>query len=354
MYPQDYQPRVSLLRPLLIALAALGVLVLSAPWPPSPVMSRWAGAPVIVASAPDAAATTAAPAPPAIVGMAVPLVLGLDRYNQASQLIDAAANQLVSYYRRTLPSGGTLVYFVITLDPRVHIEVINADGATPGSDASGDTIWADRQPHLATVAEMAGAPYALRDGQAPLAAMAFGFHGAQRTSDEGSVVINGTVRRVNAGRAAVCITREYTASIGLLDAAQLQGCAQANGAGPVILWRGKIAHPDVAAATDTLLPFNPLGEDFALIDWRRMIYAGTYPKTAVGVGTHEDGTTFLVFATSYGTTGVELAGQLKAMGCSDALGGDDDTSTQAVWRGAQVQPGTVRKVPDALAVYIRP
>ncbi|MFN8569839.1 MAG: phosphodiester glycosidase family protein [Kouleothrix sp.] len=85
-----------------------------------------------------------------------------------------------------------------------------------------------------------------------------------------------------------------------------------------------------------------------------MIYAGTYPKTAVGVGTHEDGTTFLVFATSYGTTGVELAGQLKAMGCSDALGGDDDTSTQAVWRGAQVQPGTVRKVPDALAVYIRP
>jgi len=41
------------------------------------------------------------------------------------------------------------------------------------------------------------------------------------------------------------------------------------------------------------------------------------------------------------------------MGCSAALGGDDDTSTQAVWRGAVLQPRNVREVPDAVAVYVR-
>jgi hypothetical protein len=49
--------------------------------------------------------------------------------------------------------------------------------------------------------------------------------------------------------------------------------------------------------------------------------------------------------------GVELARQLKAMGCTDALGGDDDTSTQAVWRGQPTQPRAVRPVPDAIGVW---
>jgi hypothetical protein len=56
---------------------------------------------------------------------------------------------------------------------------------------------------------------------------------------------------------------------------------------------------------------------------------------------------------SYNVGGVELAAQLKAMGCTEALGGDDDTSTQAVWRGAPVRQGAVQEVPDALAVYVR-
>jgi hypothetical protein len=56
---------------------------------------------------------------------------------------------------------------------------------------------------------------------------------------------------------------------------------------------------------------------------------------------------------SYGVRGVELAEQLRAMGCADALGGDDDSSTQAVWRGAPVVSRLVGEVPDAVAVYMR-
>lgn len=356
MYPHDYRPRGGLWLPLLVALAALGVLLLAFPAPRPAVLSRWVASQAMIASVPKIIETALAqPAAPAtIVGMALPQTVGLDAYNQASQLVDTAADGLVSHYRRALPGGGTLVYFVAQLDARVHVEVLNADGATPASDAAGDTIWADRQRHLATVADMARAPYALRDGQPPIAAMAFGFHGDARTSDEGTVVISGTLHRVNAGRAAVCITRDRAARIGLFDAAALGECEQANGAGPVILLDGKVANPAVAEPNDSFVPFNPLGEDFVQLDWRRKIYDGRYPKTAVGVGTRPDGATFLVLATSYGATGVELAGQLKAMGCSDALGGDDDTSTQAVWRGEQVQPGAVRAVPDALAIYLRP
>ena len=87
--------------------------------------------------------------------------------------------------------------------------------------------------------------------------------------------------------------------------------------------------------------------------WRRKIYTGPYPKSVVGVGTRADGGSYLVMLTSYGVAGVEVARQLKAMGCTEALGGDDDTSTQAVWRGTPVAGGNVRPVPDALAVYLR-
>jgi hypothetical protein len=359
MYPYDYRPRGSLLRPLLVALVALGVLGFVFFLPQRPVISSWVGAQAAfqvkqVATVISAAAAPVgnAPAAPGIVGEAVPQTIGLERYNAASQQVDVVADGLAGHYRRTLPSGATLVYFVVQLGPRVHIEVLNADGATPGSDPSGDTVWTDGKQHLATVAEMVAAPYALRDGKPPLAAMAFGFHGAARTSDEGTVVINGTVHRVNAGRAALCITPDNQARLGLFDAAALKECAQANGAGPIILLAGKVANPAADAPSDTFVPFNPLNEDFVQLDWRKKIYTGTYPKTAVGVGTNERGA-FVVFATSYGATGLELAGQLKAMGCTDALGGDDDTSTQAVWRGQPAQPGSPRKVPDALAVYVR-
>ncbi len=73
----------------------------------------------------------------------------------------------------------------------------------------------------------------------------------------------------------------------------------------------------------------------------------------VGVGTREDGRSYLVMLVSYGISGVDLAEQLRAMGCTAALGGDDDTSTQAVWRGQRIRQGNVREVPDALGVFVR-
>jgi hypothetical protein len=354
MYPRDAQTSGNFLRALLVALSIILAIAFAFPWPSRPVISRWAGPQAIFAAVPNLIVTAAeSDAPAEIVGLAAPQAPSLDRYNQASQLVDTDPSQHVSYYRRDLPGGGILAYFVVQLSEYVHIEVLNADGATPGSDASGDTIWTDGQPHLATVAEIVQAPYAARDGLTLLGAMAFGFHGDVRTSDEGSVVINGEIRRVNPGRAALCITRDGRAEIGRYDAKALEQCEQAIGAGPVVLWQGKIANPAVTSETSQFLPFNPLNEDFVLLDWRRKIYSGNYPKSVIGIGTEVNGTPYLIMVTSYGVTGVDLAGQLKAMGCSAALGGDDDTSTQAVWRGAVLQPRNVREVPDAVAVYVR-
>ena len=103
----------------------------------------------------------------------------------------------------------------------------------------------------------------------------------------------------------------------------------------------------------TTVPFNPLGEDFVQLDWRKTVYNGGYPKTVIGVGTHADGRAYLVMLISEGVTGLDLAEQLKELGCTDAIGGDDDSSTQAVWRAAPVQSHSPRTVPDALAVYLR-
>src|SRR6266545_1779193 len=378
-YGPQSRSRASLLAMLGLQAAFVFVLVLTAgmsterafisPWlgPPAALAAParlLTSTPVAEATAPTAApAQVAPPAPstasgprsdplqPAMPAPAAPDPDALDRYTRESQLVDAGADGRVRYYHRDLASGA-LDYFVVQLDSQVHVEVINADGATPGSDATGDTIWTDGQRHLASVAEMAGAPYARRDGLEPLAAIAFGFHGDERTSDEGSVVINGEVKRVNPGRAALCISGDGMARIGLFDASALQGCQQAIGAGPVILWDRKIANPDVASAIDTFVPFNPLGEDFVQIDWRRRIYSGLYPKTAVGVGPRAGGRSYLVMAVSDGVAGIDLAAQLKAMGCTAALGGDDDGSTQAVWRGAPIQSRAVNEVPDALAVYV--
>jgi hypothetical protein len=149
------------------------------------------------------------------------------------------------------------------------------------------------------------------------------------------------------------VTSAGTAKIGLFDASALGECAQAIGGGPVILWHGKIANPAVNAETDRYLPFNPLDEDFVQLDWRKQVYSGSYPKSVIGIGTHADGRTYLVMLISQGISGLDLAEQLKALGCTDALGGDDDSSTQALWRGASVQSHSPRTVPDALAVYLK-
>jgi hypothetical protein len=335
---------------LLGLLAASACLLLI--WPSQssrPFLSRWSGG---VAALPVAAAEPQSSATTALVLQATPDPSALESYNQGSLLQDADPSGRVRFYRRDV-AGGSIAYFVVTLDQQVHLEVINADGATPGSDASGDTIWLDGQKHLATVAQMAQAPYATRTGMSLLGAMAFGFHGDARTSDEGSVVINGKLLRANSGRAALCVTKDSKAMIGLFDASALGKCDQAIGGGPVILWKGKIANPAVGAATDRYLPFNPLGEDFVQLDWRKQVYSGSYPKTVIGTGTHADGRAYLVMLISNGVGGLDVAEQLKALGCTDALGGDDDSSTQAVWRGAPVHSHSPRTVPDALGVYLR-
>jgi hypothetical protein len=350
MYTQGSQPLRNFVW-LLGLLAASGFMLFI--WPPQagrPFLSRWSGG--VVAQPVAAAADVQPNAPPALVIQATPDPSALESYNQSSLLQDADPSGRVRFYRRNV-AGGSIAYFVVTLDQQVHLEVINADGATPGSDATGDTIWTDGQKHLATVAQMAQAPYAARAGMSLLGAMAFGFHGDARTSDEGTVVINGTLLRANPGRSALCVTSDGQAKIGLFDANALGECEQAIGGGPVILWRGKIANPAVAAKTDRYLPFNPLGEDFVQLDWRQKVYSGSYPKTVIGTGTHADGRAYLVMLISNGVGGLDLAEQLKALGCTDALGGDDDSSTQAVWRGASVQSHSPRTVPDALGVYLR-
>src|SRR5262249_44719871 len=114
----------------------------------------------------------------------------LEAYNQASMLQESAAGGRVRFYHRDLPDGGTLAYFVVQLGDQVRVALINADGATPGTDATGDTKWADGQQHLATVEEMVQAPYVARPDMTLLGALAFGFHGDVRTSDEGTVAID--------------------------------------------------------------------------------------------------------------------------------------------------------------------
>jgi hypothetical protein len=349
MYPQASQPLRKFTWLLGVLAASMVILFVWPPQPGRPFISPWSGRaapPVAAAASAQQVATTA------IVVQATPDPSPLESYNQSSLLQDADPSGRIRFYRRNV-AGGSIAYFVVTLDQQVHLEVINADGATPGSDTSGDTIWTDGQKHLATVAQMAEAPYAARAGMSLLGAMAFGFHGDARTSDEGSVVINGKLLRANPGRAALCLTSDGQAKIGLFDAGALGQCDQAIGGGPVILWRGKIANPAVGAETDSYLPFNPLGEDFVQLDWRKQVYSGGYPKTVIGVGTHADGSPYLVMMISDGVGGLDLAEQLKGLGCTDALGGDDDSSTQAVWRGAAVQSHSPRSVPDALGVYLR-
>lgn len=341
-----------------LAIFAVVYLVVQFVQTPATVPSRWS-LPAAIAQVAGGGEGLRGAAEPLVGAMqpqapaALPAAERLAAFNAASALQESAGEGRVELYRRGMPGGGELVYAVARLDEAVQVAVINADGATPGSDATGDTIWTDGQQHLAPVAEMAAAPYAVREGMELLWAMAFGFHGAVRTSNEGSVVIDGVIYRVNAGRAALCIDPSQRASIGLFSAEQLAGCQQAIGGGPVILWEGKVANPEVVAPSGEFIPFNPLGEDFVQLDWRIKVYSGGYPKTAVCVGELPDGRSFLVLANSSGVVGVEFARALRDMGCHSALGGDDDTSTQAVWRGQPLWQRQQRPVPDALAVYLR-
>lgn len=337
---------------ILLAPLALLAFVLGSGQSRGPVLSRWS------------VAASSAASKGGLVGQAEPLVAvaqpvaafpgGLQQfeaYSAGSALQESVADGRVRFYRRAV-GGGELAYIVAMLDEQVRVAPITADGAVPASDETGDTIWADRGRHLRTVAEMVAAPYAQREGMELLGAMAFSYHGDARTSPEGSVVIDGVVHRVNAGRGTLCIAPDGTARIGKLNAEELASCAQAIGGGPVIVWGGKLANPDVAAETAEFLPFNPLNEDFVQLAWRVKIYRGLYPKTAVCVGDQPDGRSFVVLANSTGISGLELAAALRDMGCHSALGGDDDTSTQATWRGQPVW-GVGRAVPDALGVYVR-
>jgi hypothetical protein len=246
---------------------------------------------------------------------------------------------------------GSIDYMVVMLDAKTHVEVLTADGATLGSDATGDTIWVDGGRHLHTVEEISRAPSAQRPGMILLGAMAFGFHGAERAADEGTVVINGTLQRINAGRGVLCIHADRTVELGLFDTRTINTCQQAAGAGPIVMVGGKVAHPGVSTETAEFVPFNPYSEDFVQLDWRKQIYTGDYPKTIIGIGRHVDGRNYLVFLNSVGIDGVEAVRQLKAMGCSEAIGGDDDTSTQLVWRGNQIGSRKVRAVPSAIGIY---
>jgi len=298
-------------------------------------------------------------APPAVTGQAYAILTpntpgssALESYNQSSTLVETAANGSVRLFKRDL-AGGSIAYIVVLLDGQTHLEVLTADGATLGSDATGDTIWTDHAQHLRSVEEMVQAPTATRTGMTLLGAMAFGFHGAERTSDEGTVVINNQIQRINPGRAAICIRPDGKTAISVFNARQAKGCAQAAGAGPVVLARGKIANPAIMSETAEFVPFNPLREDFTQLDWRKTVFTGDYPKTMVGIGRHTNGHDYVVLMVSYNLNGIEATKQLQAMGCSEAIGGDDDTSTQLVWRGSQVVPRTVRRVPTAIAVYTK-
>lgn len=336
---------------LIIAVGAVAIFLTIQP--PKPIMSRWNAASAGAQAIGGEARAEAAPAP--LGGVAQPFGSGqamLESYAQASALREDVGGGQVRMFQRDV-AGGALDFVVVRLGGAAQVAVVNADGATPASDAGGDTVWADGQRHLRTVQEMAAAPYAARPGRELLGAMAFGFHGDVRTSDEGSVVIDGKVLRSNPGRATLCIGERGAASIGMLSTKALGECQQAIGGGPVILWEGRVASTDVDSVQGDLVPFNPLGEDFVLLDWRKHIYTGTFPKTAACVGLLDSGESYLVLANATNMVGVDMAHQLRDMGCYAALGGDDDTSTQLVWRGQLVREKTIRPVPDAIAVYIR-
>ncbi len=324
---------------------------------PAPVLSRWSPGDLPTAETGLRAIARPVVAPEEAERRArsfvnVPGDATLEAFTAASTLNDSAANGAVRFYTRLLPDGGRLDFVVVVLTEGVQPTVITANGATLGSDANGDTIWVDGQRHLQTVQAMATAPHAARPGRELVAALAFGFHGAERTADEGTVVIDGVVQRVNPWRSTLCIGPDRSATLNFFDPRSILQCEQAAGAGPVILWRGKIVNPDVLSETEEFLPYNPLGEDFVQLDYRIETYRSVRPKTAIGTGMLADGSFYLVLMNARNTTGLVMARALRDLGCFDASGGDDGSSTQMVWRGRPVADLVGREVPSAVAVYV--
>jgi hypothetical protein len=335
---------------LLVAVISITALFAFGQGQQAPILSSWPG-PLELGGA---AGITGEAAP--IAGEAVAVRPGtalLERYNQESALQEEVAGGGVRFYRRAMPGGGSLAYFVVMLDEDVRVRLVNADGATPGSDATGDTTWLGGGLHLATVHEMATAGYAARPGETLVGAANFSFFGA-RTSSEGTVMVDGAIHRVNPWRAALCVTPGGRAEIGLFNEAKLRqlGCEQAFGAGPVFLWEGRVVNPEVSKADEEFTTFNPLNENFAQLEDRVRFYLDASPKTAVGVGMREDGRSYLVIATTAGVPGIELARHMRGMGCTAVLGADSGSSTQMVWRGAPLADRPPREVADALAVYV--
>ena len=112
---------------------------------------------------------------------------------------------------------------------------------------------------------------------------------------------------------------------------------------------------DISVALDDTIASDPPGHlpQIAYLDHRSTAadMASFFP--GLDVGDLPGGRSFLVLATSSGVTGVDLARALRDMGCTAALGGDDDTSTQATWRGQPLWGNQPRAVPDAIGVYVR-
>ena len=106
---------------------------------------------------------------------------------------------------------------------------------------------------------------------------------------------------------------------------------------------------DGLEALDALL--SPGRPRLALLDWLMPGMEGPEICRRVRAAALEP-YAYLVLVTSNGVVGVELARALRAMGCTSALGGDDDTSTQATWRGQSLWPNQPRAVPDAIGVYL--
>jgi hypothetical protein len=241
-------------------------------------------------------------------------------------------------------AGGKVFFAIAKLGQTVKVRNIQAGGFIPSSDGAGDTTWTDGGKHLQPVEQIASLESSQFNGRQPVFSMAFGYHGAERTSDEGTVRTDGVTFRTNPGRGVICVSNNQNrAAIGLFTDQQLSECDFAAGAGPIFLVDGQIAGKEIK--------LNPLNEDFVQWGWRRDMYQNSLPKTMICIikDQHNDK---LVLMNSYGVMGVDLAVYLRdTLGCSYGIQGDDDGSTQAIWKGSNLFPRAVNAVPSAVSLY---
>src|SRR5262245_26909603 len=117
MFTEAPQPPHGLPR-LLGLLAAIVFLLILLAWLPQPdraFISHWQGP---VAALPGALLAAAQPEAAPIVIQATPDPSALEHYNQGSALQDADPSGRVRFYRRDV-AGGSIAYFVVTLDQQV-------------------------------------------------------------------------------------------------------------------------------------------------------------------------------------------------------------------------------------------